>query len=237
MIAPPETTDIQIADFDFNQPAVTGIHGPALPERHRGEGHDGRRLGVQLRDRCDCRVVEVHDQGCARHSAPAEVHRRDTSDGPPTAPLPTPPLNSATLTRPADRGAAGRGGLGGVEPDRGASPSGRVGWYRCGGTKVVVLRVKTKAYDLMIVEWSGAAPGDHAEYLVDPAHPTSLLRSPIARSTGPVSASSHRRCCKGDLLGDGATRGRSRSTRPDSSASSYRARQPNPDGGATARSA
>jgi hypothetical protein len=39
------------------------------------------------------------------------------------------------------------------------------------GTKVVVLRVKTKAYDVMVVEWSGAAPGDHAEYLVDPAAP------------------------------------------------------------------
>ncbi len=24
---------------------------------------------------------------------------------------------------------------------------------------------------MMVVEWSGAAPGDHAEYLVDPAAP------------------------------------------------------------------
>jgi hypothetical protein len=39
------------------------------------------------------------------------------------------------------------------------------------GTKVVVLRVKTKAFDLMVVEWSNAAPGDHAEYLVDPSAP------------------------------------------------------------------
>ncbi len=78
VIAPPDTTDMQIADFDFTAAGRhVGIRAAAVPERDRGEGHDGGHLGVQLRCRCQRRDREVHGQGRARHSAQAELHRFD----------------------------------------------------------------------------------------------------------------------------------------------------------------
>ena len=74
------------------------------------------------------------------------------------------------------------------------------------GTKLVVLRVKTKAYDLLVVEWSGAAPGDHAEYLVDPAAPdvpvAFAYRAVDGTRLGVIASAG---AAKVELLGDGAT--------------------------------
>ena len=173
VIAPPDTTGMQIADFDFTKPAVTLGFAP-LPYQN----------GIAVKDMtagtsASSFVVDVS-------VGPAKFTVKDapdiqlkpnftgsvTSNGPPTRPLPTPPIERGhadqTLLTEALRDAAVWEGS---NPVVAARPV--VVWAGAddAGTKLVVLRVKTKAYDVLVVEWSGAAPGDHAEYLVDPAAP------------------------------------------------------------------
>ncbi|HEY5050457.1 MAG TPA: hypothetical protein VII50_06120, partial [Acidothermaceae bacterium] len=173
VIAPPATTGMQIADFDFNDPAVAPGFAP-LPYQN----------GIAVKDMPPGTsalsfVVDV-TVGTATFTlkdAP-DIQLRPqftgavTSDGPPSAPLPTPAVERGhpdpTLMAEALRDAAAWEGS---TPVVAARPVVLWAGADAAGTKVVVLRVKTKAFDLMVVEWSNAAPGDHAEYLVDPSAP------------------------------------------------------------------
>jgi len=173
VIAPPATTGMQIADFDFNDRNIDPGFAP-LPYQN----------GIAVKDMAAGSsaasfVVDV-TVGAATFTmkdAP-DIQLRPqftgsvTSDGPPSSPLPTPALErghpDATLLADALRDA---GAWEGSNPIVAARPV--VLWAGAddAGTKVVVLRVNTLAYDVMVVESSGTAPADHAEYLVDPAAP------------------------------------------------------------------
>jgi hypothetical protein len=173
VIAPPATTGMQIADFDFDDPSV-GTGFTALPYQN----------GIAVKDMTAGATassfvidVTIGSSTFTIKDAP-DIQLRPqftgavTSDGPPSAPLPTPPVEhghpDGTLLTEALQDAATWEGS---NPIVAARPVVLWAGTDVAGTKVVVLRVKTKAYDLMVVEWSGGAPGDHAEYLVDPGAP------------------------------------------------------------------
>jgi len=208
VIAPPDTTGMQIADFDFDDPSV-GTGFTALPYQN----------GIAVKDMTAGATaasfvidVTIGSSTFTIKDAP-DIQLRPqfvgsvTSDGPPSAPLPTPPVENGhpdgTLLTEALQDAAVWEGS---NPIVAARPVVLWAGTDVAGTKVVVLRVKTKAYDLMIVEWSGAAPGDHAEYLVDPSAPDVPVafayraldgtRLGVIASNGAASV---------ELVGDGAT--------------------------------
>ncbi len=185
VIAPPDTTDMQIADFDFTQPAVTLGFSP-LPYQN----------GIAVKDMtagtsASSFVVDV-SVGSAKFTvkdAPDIQLRPNftgsvTSNGPPTGPSPTPPVERGhpdpTLVSEALQVAA-------AWESRARSVA-RTRWC-CGpapttaGTKLVVLRVKANLVDLLVLEWTGDAPGLHGEYLIR-SHRTrgsGRLRLPFAR--------------------------------------------------------
>jgi hypothetical protein len=173
VIAPPDTTGMQIADFDFTKPAVTLGFSP-LPYQN---GIAVKRMTAGTSASSFVVDVSVGSAKFTVKDAPDIQLKPNftgsvTSNGPPSRPLPTPPVERGqadqTLLTEALRDAAVWEGS---NPVVAARPV--VVWAGVddAGTKLVVLRVKTKAYDVLVVEWSGAAPGDHAEYLVDPAAP------------------------------------------------------------------
>ena len=208
VIAPPDTTGIQIADFDFDDPSV-GTGFTALPYQN----------GIAVKDMtagatADSFVIDV-TVGSSTYTikdAP-DIQLRPqftgsvTSDGPPAAPLPTPAVvkghPDATLLADALTDAAAWEGS---NPIVAARPVVLWAGTDVAGTKLVVLRVKTKSFDLMVVEWSGAAPGDHAEYLVDPASPdvpvAFAYRAVDGTRLGVIASSG---AAKVELVGDGAT--------------------------------
>jgi hypothetical protein len=207
VIAPPDTTGIQIADFDFDDPSV-GTGFTALPYQN----------GIAVKDMsagatADSFVIDV-TVGATTYTikdAPDISLRPQftgsvTSDGPPAAPLPTPAVvqghpDSTLLANALTDAAAWEGS----NPIVAARPVVLWAGTDVAGTKLVVLRVKTKAYDLLVVEWSGAAPGDHAEYLVDAAAPdvpvAFAYRAVDGTRLGVIAAAG---AAKVELLGDGA---------------------------------
>ena len=208
VIAPPDTTGMQIADFDFNDPSV-GTGFTALPYQN----------GIAVKDMTAGATaasfvidVTIGKSTFTIKDAP-DIQLRPqfigavTSDGPPSAPLPTPPVENGhpdgTLLTEALQDAAVWEGS---NPIVAARPVVLWAGTDAAGTKVVVLRVKTKAYDLMIVEWSGAAPGDHAEYLVDPGAPDVPVAFAYRALDGTrLGVIASKGAAKVELLGDGAT--------------------------------
>ena len=173
VIAPPDTTGMQIADFDFNDPTVGPGFAPlpyqngiAVKDMKAGSSASSFVIDVSV-GASTFTIKDAPDIQLRPHFTGSV-----TSNGPPAQPLPTPPVERGhpdpTLQTEALWDAAVWEGS---NPVVAARPV--VVWAGAddGGTKVLVLRVKTKAYDVLVVEWSGAAPGDHAEYLVDPAAP------------------------------------------------------------------
>ena len=206
VIAPPDTTGMQIADFDFDDPSV-GTGFTALPYQN----------GIAVKDMtagatADSFVIDVTvgSSTFTIKDAP-DIQLRPqfvgavTSDGPPSAPLPTPPVElghpDGTLLTEALQDAATWEGSNPV-----VAPRPVVLWAGndAAGTKVVVLRVKTKAYDVLIVEWSSAAPADHAEYLLDPSAPDRPIafayRAVDGTRIGVIASSG---AAKVELVGDG----------------------------------
>lgn len=208
LIAPPATTAMQIADFDFTKPAVQLGFSP-LPYQN---GIAVKQLVAG--DSAISFVVDV-TVGTATFTIKdsPDIQLRPqftgavTSDGPPSAPLPTPPVElghpDGTLLTEALQDAASWEGS---NPVVAARPVVLWAGSDAAKTKVVVLRVKTKAYDLLIVEWSGAAPGDHAEYLVDSAAPdlpvAFAYRALDGTRLGVIASAG---AAKVELVGDGAT--------------------------------
>jgi hypothetical protein len=208
VIAPPDTTAMQIADFDFDDPSV-GTGFTALPYQN----------GIAVKDMIAGTTaasfvidVTIGKSTFTIKDAP-DIQLRPqflgavTSDGPPSAPLPTPPVENGhpdgTLLTEALQDAAVWEGS---NPIVAARPVVLWAGNDAAGTKVVVLRVKTKAYDLMIVEWSGAAPGDHAEYLVDPGAPDVPVAFAYRALDGTrLGVIASKGAAKVELLGDGAT--------------------------------
>ncbi len=208
VIAPPATTAIQIADFDFNDPSV-GTGFTALPYQN---GIAVKEMTAGASAASFVIDVTVGSSTFTIKDAP-DIQLRPqfvgavTSDGPPSAPLPTPPVElghpDATLLTAALQDAAVWEGS---NPIVAARPVVLWAGTDAAKTKVVVLRVKTKAYDVMIVEWSGAAPGDHAEYLVDPGAPDVPIafayRALDGTRLGVIASNGAK---KVELVGDGAT--------------------------------
>ena len=173
VIAPPDTTGMQIADFDFNDPSV----GPGFSPLQYQNGIAVKDMTAGSSASSFVIDVTVGPSTFTIKDAP-DIQLRPhftgsvTSNGPPSGPLPTPPVerghpDATLLTRALGDAAVWEES----NPVVAARPVVLWAGADTAGTKVVVLRVKTKAYDVMVVEWSGAAPGDHAEYLVDPAAP------------------------------------------------------------------
>ncbi len=208
VIAPPDTTGIQIADFDFDDPSV-GTGFTALPYQN---GIAVKEMSAGATAASFVIDVSIGSSTYTIKDAP-DIQLRPqfvgavTSDGPPSAPLPTPPVENGhpdgTLLTEALQDAAVWEGS---NPIVAARPVVLWAGTDAAKTKVVVLRVKTKAYDLLLVEWSGGAPGDHAEYLVDSGAPDVPIafayraldgtRLGVIASNGAASA---------ELVGDGAT--------------------------------
>jgi hypothetical protein len=208
VIAPPDTTGMQIADFDFDDPSVgTGFtalsyqNGIAVKDMTAGATAASFVIDVTIGSSTftikDSPDIQLRPQFTGAV----------TSDGPPSAPLPTPPVErghpDGTLLTEAMQDAATWEGS---NPIVAARPVVLWAGNDAAGTKVVVLRVKTKAYDLLVVEWSGGAPGDHAEYLVDPAAPdvpvAFAYRALDGTRLGVIASSG---AAIVELLGDGAT--------------------------------
>lgn len=173
VIAPPATTGMQIADFDFADPTVkTGFS--ALPYQN-GIAVKDMRAGTTAQSF----VVDV-SVGSATFTlkdAP-DIQLRPqfvgsvTSDGPPSAPLPTPAVERGspdpTLLADALTDAATWEKS---NPSVPAHPVVVWGGNDAAGTRLVVLRIKTGVVDLVILEWSGDAPGLHGEVLIHAAAP------------------------------------------------------------------
>jgi len=208
VIAPPDTTGMQIADFDFDDPSV-GTGFTALPYQN---GIAVKEMTTGATAASFVIDVTIGSSTFTIKDAP-DIQLRPqfvgavTSDGPPSAPLPTPPVENGhpdgTLLTEALQDAAVWEGS---NPIVAARPVVLWAGTDAAGTKVVVLRVKTKAYDLMIVEWSGGAPGDHAEYLVDPGAPdvpvAFAYRSLDGTRLGVIASNG---AATVELVGDGAT--------------------------------
>jgi hypothetical protein len=179
VIAPPDTTGMRIADFDFTQPGVTPGFAP-LPYQN---GIAVKQLTMAGSSASSFVVdVTVGSATFTLKDAP-DIQLRPqftgsvTSDGPPSAPLPTPAVERGhpdpTLLADSLQDAAAWEGSNPTVP---ADPVVLWAGADAAGTKVVVLRANTAKFDVVIVEWSDATPGDHGEYLVD----TTAPNEPIA---------------------------------------------------------
>jgi hypothetical protein len=207
VIAPPATTAMQLADFDFSKSPGPGFeplsyqNGIAVKQLDPGSSASTLVLDVSVG------VPRFELKNLPDIQLRPQFTGSVTSDGPPSAPLPTPPVergqpDPALVADALTYAAAWEGS----NPIVAARPVVLWAGADAAGTKVVVLRVKTKAFDLMVVEWSGAAPGDHAEYLVDSAAPdvpvAFAYRAVDGTRLGVIASP---RAAKVELVGDGAT--------------------------------
>ena len=175
VIAPPDTTGMQIADFDFTSRHVTPGFAP-LPYQNGiavkdmtgpGSSASGYVVDVTvgtatytLKDAPDIQLIP-------RFSGSI------TSNGPPSSsPLPTPNVERGkpdpTLVTEALQVAATWEK---ASPSVAAHPVVLWGGTDAAGTRLVVLRVDTQVVDLIVLEWSGDAPGLHGELLIHSAAP------------------------------------------------------------------
>ena len=208
VIAPPDTSGMQIADFDFNDPSVGPGFTPlqyqnGIAVKDMTAGSSASSFVIDVTIGASTFTIKDSPDIQLRPQFTGAV----TSDGPPSAPLPTPPVerghpDGTLLTEALGDAATWEGS----NPIVAARPVVLWAGTDAAGTKVVVLRVKTKAYDLMIVEWSASAPGDHAEYLVDPAAPdvpvAFAYRALDGTRLGVIASGG---ASKVELLGNGAT--------------------------------
>ncbi|HTC69743.1 MAG TPA: hypothetical protein VK662_09260, partial [Acidothermaceae bacterium] len=175
VIAPPDTTGMQIANFDFTSRHTTPGFAP-LPYQNGIAVRD-----VTPPDSASSFVVDV-TVGTASYTlkdAPdiqliPRFSGSTTSNGPPSSsPLPTPSVERGkpdpTLVTEALQVAAAWETTS-VPPGTG-HPVVVWGGTDATGTRLVVLRVKTGVVDLMVLEWSGDAPGLHGEILIHATAP------------------------------------------------------------------
>jgi hypothetical protein len=164
VIAPPTTTGMSIADFDFSRPIGAF---QALPEFG----------GVALKDVATGSVATL------------ELHviaggQRLEVDHMPVINLGTPPALAAVHAQPSvgvERGQADPILLAEAlqvasvwaqqDPSVAAHPVVLWGGTDAAGTQLVVLRMKGKIVDVVILEWSGDAPGLHGEILMHSTAP------------------------------------------------------------------
>lgn len=165
VIAPPTTTGMSVADFDFSRPIGAF---QALPQSK------GIAVKAVATGSVSTLVLEVDAVG-----QQFEVdHMPVLNLGTPTALVAVHPQPSVGV----DRGQADPVLLAEAlqvadvwtQPGgsaAGAQPVVVWGGTDAAGTRIVVLRVKTTVVDLMILEWSGDAPGLHGEILIHSTAP------------------------------------------------------------------
>jgi hypothetical protein len=173
VIGPPDTTGMQLADFDFSKPAGPGFepllyqNGIAVKQLDAGSSASTLVLDVsvgtarfELKNLPDINLVPRFDGSIIRN-------------GPPSAsPLPTPSVERGhpdpTLVTEALQVAATWEKS---SPVVNAHPVVVWGGTDAAGTSLVVLRVDTQVVDLIVLEWSGDAPGLHGEILIHATAP------------------------------------------------------------------
>jgi hypothetical protein len=174
VIAPPDTTAMQLADFDFSKPAGPGFeplayqNGIAVKQVDPGSSASTLILDVSV-GTARFEVKNLPDiELLPRFSGST------TSNGPPSSsPLPAPTVERGqadpTLVAEAVQVA-----------EEWASTSAAAGTGRqvvvwggsdAAGTRLVVLRIKAGVVDLIVLEWSGDAPGLHGEILIHSTAP------------------------------------------------------------------
>jgi hypothetical protein len=175
VIAPPDTTGMQLADVNFALPASSPTFEP-LPYQN------GIAVkAIEPGSSADTLVLDV-DVGTASF----ELKRLPnidlvprfagsiTSNGPPASkPLPTPSVERGkpdpTLVTEALQVATAWETT--SVPSGTGHPVVVWGGTDAVGTRLVVLRVKTGVVDLIVLEWSGDAPGLHGEILIHATAP------------------------------------------------------------------
>jgi hypothetical protein len=173
VIGPPDTTGMQLADFDFSKPAGPGFeplsyqNGIALKQLGAGSSASTLVLDVsvgtarfELKNLPDINLVPRFDGSIIRNGPPS------------SAPLPTPGVERGkpdpTLVTEALQDASAWETS---SPSVPAHPVVVWGGTDAAGTKLVALRVKTQVVDLIVLEWSGDAPGLHGEILIHSTAP------------------------------------------------------------------
>jgi hypothetical protein len=175
VIAPPDTTAMQIADFDFTSSGVTPGFAP-LPYQNGIAVQDVAPHASALGFVVD---VTVGTATYTLKDAPdiqlaPRFAGSITSNGPPySSPLPTPSVergkpDPTLLTEALQVGAAWETTS---VPSGTGHPVVVWGGTDATGTRLVVLRVKAGVVDLIVLEWSGDAPGLHGEILIHATAP------------------------------------------------------------------
>jgi hypothetical protein len=173
VIAPPDTTAMRLADFDFSKSPGPGFeplpyqNGIAVKQLDAGSSASTLVLDVNV-GTARFELMDAPDiQLAPRFSGSI------TSNGPPaSSPLPTPTVERGTpdptLVIEALQDAAIWEKS---SPSVPAHPVVVWGGTDAAGTQVVVLRIKTPVVDLIVLEWSGDAPGLHGEILIHSTAP------------------------------------------------------------------
>lgn len=173
VIGPPDATGMQLADFDFSKPAGPGFeplpyqNGIALKQLAAGSSASTLVLDVSV-GTARFELKNLPDIDLLPRFAGSI-----TSNGPPAAtPLPTPSVERGvpdpTLVTEALQVAATWEK---PSPSIAAHPVVLWGGTDAAGTRLVVLRVDTQVVDLIVLEWSGDAPGLHGEILIHSTAP------------------------------------------------------------------
>jgi hypothetical protein len=172
VIAPPATTAMQLADFDFSKPVGPGFeplsYQNGIAVKQLDEGSSASTLVLDVNVGTEKFELKNLPDIQLRPQFTGSV----TSDGPPSAPLPTPSVEQGhpdpTLVTEALEVAATWEKS---NPSVPAHPVVVWGGNDAAGTHLVVLRIKTGVVDLVILEWSGDAPGLHGEVLMHASAP------------------------------------------------------------------
>jgi hypothetical protein len=173
VMGPPDTTGMQLADFDFSKPLSPGFeplpyqNGIAVQPFEPGFSPSTLVLDVYV----GTAKFELKD--LQNVDLLPRFTGSITSNGPPAAtPLPTPSVERGhpdpTLVTEALQVAATWEK---PSPSIAARPVVLWGGTDTAGTHVVVVRVKTQVVDLIVLEWSGDAPGLHGEILIHSTAP------------------------------------------------------------------
>jgi hypothetical protein len=173
VIGPPDTTGMQLANFDFSKPLSPGFeqlpyqNGIAVQPLEPGFSPSTLILDVYVGtakfELKDLTTVDLLPRFAGSI----------TSNGPPAAtPLPTPSVergspDPALVTEALQVAAAWEK----PSPSIAAHPVVLWGGTDAAGTRLVVLRVDTQVVDLIVLEWSGDAPGLHGEILIHSTAP------------------------------------------------------------------
>jgi hypothetical protein len=173
VIGPPDTTGMQLANFDFSKPLGPGFE--PLPYQNGiavqpfEPGFSPSTLVLDL----DVGTAKFELKDITTIDLVPRFSGSITSNGPPSSsPLPTPSVERGkpdpTLVTEALQVAATWEKS---SPAVNAHPVVVWGGTDAAGTKLVVLRVDTQVVDLIVLEWSGDAPGLHGEILIHSTAP------------------------------------------------------------------